>query len=204
MLRNQIGQMVYPVHRLDRPTSGVLIFAFSSATANSLAKEFFEKRVTKKYLAVVRGKSPERCVIDHPLKEELDKISDKMARLDKPAQEAVTDIETIATVELPFQVDRYPSSRYSLVRAVPRTGRKHQIRRHLKHINYPIIGDVNHGVGKHNRFFREQFQNQRLLLACMEIGFRHPKSNMPVVIKAGLSEDFKLILEKLGWSAYGS
>lgn len=202
LLRNQVGQMVYPVHRLDRPTSGVLIFAFSSDAANLLAKEFYEKRVKKKYLAVVRGKSPANCVIDHPLKEELDKISDKMARADKPAQDAVTDIETLATVELPFRIDRYPTTRYSLVSATPRTGRKHQIRRHLKHINYPIIGDVNHGVGKHNRFFREKFNSQRLLLACTEISFQHPKSQDAVTVKASVSEDFRIVMEKLGWSNY--
>ncbi len=200
ILRDQIQKTVYPVHRLDRPTSGVLIFALSPSAANALATEFSEKRVSKKYLAVVRGKAPESCTVDHPLKEELDPISDKMARLDKPAQEAVTDIERVATVELPYCVDRYPTSRYSLVRAVPRTGRKHQIRRHLKHLNHPIIGDVNHGVGKHNRLFREEFKNQRLLLACTEISFRHPHHNEDVVIRAPLSKDFQLILEKLGWS----
>lgn len=193
VLRNQIGHMVYPVHRLDRATSGVLIFAFSSANAQALGQVFSEKRVVKKYLAVVRGKAPTSCVIDHPL-----------TRENKPAQDAVTDMETLATVELPYQVDRYPSSRYSLVRAMPRTGRTHQVRRHLRHINCPIIGDVNHGVGKHNRFFREQFQNTRLLLACTEIAFQHPSTNTPVTIKAPLATDFKGVLEKLGWQSYGS
>ncbi len=204
VLRNQIGQMVYPVHRLDRATSGVLIFALSPESTTLLAQDFIEKRVMKKYLAIVRGKAPSSCVIDHPLKEELDKISDKKARLDKPAQEAVTEMETLATVDLPFQVDRYPSSRYSLVKASPRTGRKHQIRRHLRHINCPIIGDVNHGVGKHNRFFREHYQNKRLLLACTEVSFQHPKTGTAINIKAPLAADFKMILEKLGWADYGS
>lgn len=204
ILRDQLGQSVYPVHRLDRPTSGVLIFALSSESAKCLAEEFSEKRVKKKYLAVVRGRSPEFCVVNHPLKEELDAIADKKARQDKPAQEAVTDVKTIATVELPFRIDRYPSTRYSLVCAIPHTGRKHQIRRHMKHLNHPIIGDVNHGVGKHNRFFREQFQNQRLLLACTEISFHHPKTKQDVSIRAPLTRDFKEILEKLGWSHYAN
>lgn len=202
ILRNQIGRMVYPVHRLDRPTSGVLIFALSSSAASTLAVEFAEKRVSKKYLAVVRGHAPERCTVDHPLKEELDPISDKMAKQDKPAQEAVTDIEMMATVELPYRVDRYPTSRYSLVRVMPRTGRKHQIRRHLKHLNHPIIGDVNHGVGKHNRLFREKFQNNRLLLACTEISFVHPGCRQDVMIRASLSEDYRQILLKLGWGQF--
>lgn len=202
ILRDQIGQLVYPVHRLDRPTSGVLIFALSTEAATLLSNEFSEKRVEKKYMAVVRGRVRANCTVDHPLKEELDPIADKMARTDKPAQEAVTDFEALATVELPLRVDRYPTSRYSLVRAVPRTGRKHQIRRHLKHLNHPIIGDVNHGVGKHNRLFREHFQNQRLLLACTEVSFVHPVSGAAVVIHAPLSEDYRLVLQKLGWSAF--
>lgn len=203
VVRDQLGQRVYPVHRLDRPTSGVLLFALSSEAAQALSKEFSEQRVRKKYLAVVRGKSPASFVIDHPLREELDKIADKMARVDKPAQEAVTDIETLATVDLPYQViARYPTSRYSLVRAVPLTGRKHQIRRHLKHLNHPIIGDVNHGVGIHNRFFKEQFQNSRLLLACTEMSFVHPLSSQHISIQAPLADDFREILTKLGWSSF--
>ena len=204
LVRDLIGRKVFPVHRLDRPTSGVLIFALSSEAANSLSVEFAEKRVVKKYLAVVRGRSPAECVVDHPLREELDKIADRQARVDKPAQEAVTDIRTLATVELPFRVDRYPTSRYSLVCAVPRTGRKHQIRRHLKHLNHPIIGDVNHGVGKHNRLFREQFACGRLLLACTEISFVHPFTGVEVVVRAPLTEDYSVVLQKLGWGEFSN
>ncbi len=96
------------------------------------------------------------------------------------------------------------TSRYSLVQAVPRTGRKHQIRRHLKHLNHPIVGDVNHGVGIHNRFFKDQFQNARLLLACTEMSFVHPGLKKEISIRAPLAEDYKIILAKLGWSSFAN
>lgn len=199
LLRDQIQKTVYPVHRLDRPTSGVLVFALSSQAAQLLSQEFSEKRVQKKYLAIVRGIPPGQVTINYPLKEELDPIADKKARLDKPAQEAITHIETLANIELPFQVDRYPSSRYALVCARPETGRKHQIRRHLRHLGHPIIGDINHGVGKHNRFFAEHFQCKRLLLACTELTFTQPFTQTSLTLKAPLCEDFKQLLKKLQW-----
>lgn len=203
MVRDQIGKKVYPVHRLDRPTSGALVFALSSESARNLAKEFSENRVAKTYLAVVRGTSPEEAVIDHPLKEELDEIADSRAREDKPAQEAVTVVSKLASIELPVKVDKFPTSRYSLVKAQPKTGRKHQIRRHLHHLGHPIIGDVNYGSGKHNRYFRETLGSHRLLLACTEISFLHPVENKMVTIHAPLAEDFSSVLGKLGWNAHG-
>lgn len=199
ILRDQIGQKVYPVHRLDRPTSGVLIFAKNSEAAQLLSEQFFFRKVDKKYLAVVRGTPPKTCVIDYPLKEELDKISDKKVRADKPAQDAITKIRTLATIELPVQVDRYPTSRYSLVEAQPQTGRKHQIRRHLRHLGHPIVGDVNHGVGKHNRFFAERYQTRRLLLTCTEISVDHPRTGQKLRIQSPLCEDFHKLLSELGW-----
>lgn len=199
MVRDQLGQRVYPVHRLDRPTSGALIFAFSSAGARHLATEFSEGRVAKTYLAVVRGTPPEEATIDYPLQEELDAKADTWARTDKPSQPAVTVISTVATIEFPVKVDKYPSSRYALVKAQPKTGRKHQIRRHLRHLGHPIIGDVAHGSGKHNRFFRETFQIHRLLLACTELSFLHPRENRIMNVKAPLSEEFQALVEKVGW-----
>lgn len=200
VLRDQINQIVYPVHRLDRPTSGVLIFALSSEMASNMMKDFAEKKVQKKYLAVVRGQTPKSCTIDYALKEEIDRLSDKRTRVDKPAQPAVTEVATLGTVELPYQVDRYATTIYSLVLAQPKTGRKHQIRRHLRHLGHPVIGDVNHGVGKHNRFFKEKFNSHRLLLACLEMSFHHPRTSENLTIKASLGEDYLQVLEKLGFT----
>ena len=134
MLRDQIGQHVFPVHRLDRPTSGVLVFALSSDMARILNEQFTAKQIEKTYFAIVRGHTHESGEIDYPLKEKLDKIADKKAKQDKPAQSAVTDYQTLKTFELAYPVGRYQSARYSLVKLIPLTGRKHQLRRHMSHI----------------------------------------------------------------------
>ncbi len=200
LLRDQLGQHVYPVHRLDKPTSGVLLFALSSEIARVLSEQFASNNVKKAYLAVVRGYCPEQGTIDHALTEQFDKMTDKRSRRDKPAQQAVTHFKRLATVELPFYVDRYPQSRYSLVEAQPETGRKHQIRRHFKHIAHPIIGDAKHGKGLHNRFFQSQFGCYRLLLACTSMTLTHPVSHEVLPLKAELDQSFTDTLEQLGWS----
>lgn len=199
ILETQMQQKVYPVHRLDRPTSGVLILALTNEMARALAEDFQNRNVEKEYLAIVRGVPPKTALIDHPLKEELDKIADFQARQDKEAKPAVTAIETLATIEFPVQVDKFPTSRYSLVKAKPQTGRKHQIRRHLRHLGHPIVGDVNHGSGKHNRYFAEAHGVKRLLLACTAMSFVHPRTQKKVLISAPLSEDFQGLLNKFGW-----
>jgi len=200
VVRDQLNQHVFPVHRLDRPTSGALVFALSSEAAKNLAAEFSEGRVTKVYKAIVRGTPPDDVTLDYPLKEELDEIADAQARSDKPAQPALTVFERLKTYEFPVSVDKFPTARYSLVKAVPKTGRKHQIRRHLRHLGHPIIGDVNHGSGKHNRFFREHFGVSRLWLACTEISFLHPRENRKVQIHAPLADEFQRVLEMMGWN----
>lgn len=200
LVRDQIGQRVFPVHRLDKPTSGVLLFALNADVARRMMELFMGDAVSKRYLAVVRGYSDEQGVIDYPLKEELDKMSDSRARQDKPAQAAVTEYRRLATVELPHPVGRYATARYSLLRVTPRTGRKHQIRRHMKHIFHPIVGDTTHGDGRQNRFFREHFHCQRLLLAATELTLSHPITNEPLSIKAPLEDDYQQIIDQLGWS----
>jgi tRNA pseudouridine65 synthase len=201
-VRDQLGAHVFPVHRLDRPTSGALLFARSAEMARDLSAQFAHGLVEKSYLAVVRGvPKEERQLVDYPLREELDRVSDRRARVDKPAQAAQTEIEVCARCELKVAVDRYPTSRYALVRARPLTGRKHQVRRHLRHIGHPIIGDVNHGSGKHNRFFAEQFGVRRLFLACCELRFTHPRSGLRVHVKAPLCADFHKVVQALGWEA---
>jgi tRNA pseudouridine65 synthase len=150
MVRNQVGQHVYPVQRLDKPISGVLLFALSSDIAKVVSKQFAEHEVQKTYLAIVRGYADEVGMIDYTLKEELDKKSDKQVRTDKPDQDAVTPYKRLNTVEFNHAVGRYNTARYSLVQLEPKTGRKHQLPRHLKHIFHPIMGDTTHGDGKQN------------------------------------------------------
>ncbi|WP_287796678.1 pseudouridine synthase, partial [Idiomarina sp.] len=166
MLRNQLGCHVYPVHRLDRPTSGLLIFGLNSDVARTLTEQLTAREVSKTYHAVVRGYVPENGTIDYALKEELDKLADKDADPDKDKQPAVTHYQCLKQIELPYKVSKkHDTTRYSLVQMQPETGRKHQLRRHMAHIRHPIVGDTNHGDGRHNNFFREHFNCHRLLLA---------------------------------------
>lgn len=199
LLRDQIGQRVYPLHRLDKPTSGVLLFALSPEAARDASELFTEKQLQKTYLAITRGFAPEHGEINHPLREELDKISDKNARTNKPAQEAITRFRRLATTEQPFSIDRYPQSRFSLVQCQPLTGRKHQIRRHLKHISHPIIGDAKHGKGNYNRFFAKHLNAGRLLLTATELEFTHPYSKEKLVISAPVDGVFQTLMTRFNW-----
>jgi tRNA pseudouridine65 synthase len=195
-LRDRLGRRVYLCHRLDKPTSGVLLFALTPEIARRLGEQFAGQRVQKRYLAIVRGHL-EAGRIDHPLVERPDAYSDALADPDKPAQPAVTDYQALARCELPFPVGRYPSARYSLLELRPRSGRKHQLRRHLKHLFHPIVGDTTYGDGRHNRFFRDQFGCTRLLLAATDLTFTHPVTGRETRIQAPLEPGFAAIVERL-------
>ncbi len=198
-VRDQVGRHVFPVHRLDKPTSGVLVFGFSSEAARRLAEVFAQRAVVKTYLAVVRGYVDAQGVIDYPLKEPFDKKTDARVRRDKPAQPALTAYRRLAQVEVPYAVGRYPTSRYSLVEARPETGRMHQIRRHFKHIFHPVIGDGKHGEGRHNRFFSTRYGCSRLLLAATEVSLNHPYSEAALTIVAPLDDAFIAVIDQLRW-----
>ena len=191
---------VYPAHRLDRATSGVLLFALSVEAARRLSEAFQNRAVVKTYLAVVRGYAPAAGRIDHPLKEALCKIADADVDPNKPAQPALTDYQCLATVEIPEPVDKYPTSRYSLVAVWPRTGRRHQIRRHLRRLGHPIVGDTHYGQGVHNRFFRRRYDCHRMLLAAAAIALDHPISGRPLVVRAPLEGEYRLMIDRFGWA----
>lgn len=197
-LRDQLGRHVYPIHRLDRPTSGVLVFALSADIARILGQQIACGQWHKGYLAVVRGVIRSAGTLDYPLQEQLDAIADKQARQDKAPQSAVTRYLPLHQVELPFAVSRYPTSRYSLVALQPLTGRKHQLRRHLAHLRHPIIGDTSHGDGKHNLFFRQQLHSERLLLCAFSLLFPHPVSGQLLQLYAHLAE-LSPVCEQFGW-----
>jgi len=199
ILRNQINQWVYPIHRLDKPTSGVLLFALNSEMAKMMSEVFKARETTKIYLAIVRGYSKEHEVIDYPLKEILDKIADRDATKNIKIQDAVTEYKKLAQVELDLRVGRYETSRYSLVEITPQTGRKHQIRRHLKHIFHPIVGDTTHGDLRHNKNFRENLNSSRLLLHASSLSFIHPLTLNKVQIDAPLDETFIHLCARFGW-----
>lgn len=197
LLRNQLGRRVHPVHRLDKGTSGALVFALDGDTARALAGDFAAQRVAKTYLAVVRGWPAESGVIDHPLAAVEDALIPQQGT--PGAKPAVTRFRTLATVELPHRVDRYPTSRYALVELSPESGRRHQIRRHLAHGSHPVIGDSTYGKGRHNRLFAELFGVQRLLLACTRLEFTHPVTRDTVTIEAHPGVDFTSVLRQLSW-----
>lgn len=201
LLRDQIGQRVYPVHRLDKPTSGVLLFALSEDAARRMGAIFDSAAVRKTYLAVVRGYTDESGHIDYPLREEPDRMTDALADVGKPAQPAVTDYRRLATLELPVPDGRHPTSRYSLLAVWPRSGRRHQIRRHMKHIFHPVIGDTTHGDGRHNRIFREHLHCRRLLLTAFELRLPHPDTAADIRIRAPLDAEFARIAALFGWDA---
>ena len=201
VVRNQLGQWVYPFHRLDRATSGVLLFALDQETARRMTRLFTEDKISKTYLAVVRGHTREEERIVHPLKERRDRMADQRADKDKPAQQAITAYRRLATVELPQPVGRYATARYSLVQVKPQTGRNHQIRRHMKHIFHPVVGDTTYGDGKQNDFFRKSFNCGRLLLHANTLEFPHPYTCAQIVIQAPLDDAFSVLLEALEWGA---
>ena len=180
LLRDQIGRRVYPAHRLDRGTSGVLVFALDKETARLLGGQFERQEVAKTYLAVVRGHPPESGHIDHALSRRRDDAEWVGDKTSDEAQPAVTDFRCLATCELPHQVDRYPTSRYALVEVTPHTGRRHQIRRHLKHLAHPILGDATHGKGPLNRWWAEQLGQTRLWLHAQSLTVPHPATGAPL------------------------
>ncbi len=183
ILRDQIGTKVYPAHRLDRKTSGTLLFA-KNDVANALAQGLFRDRaVTKSYHAIVRGHILENQKIDYPLSN------------GKSLQEAVTYIEPLTYFTIPVRTDRYPTSRYTLVKIQPTTGRYHQIRKHLAHIRHPIIGDRPHGCNKQNRFWKAQHQMTTMLLHAQSLSLVWKEKK--VDITAPYSMEFSKFLDFL-------
>ncbi|MBU2923924.1 pseudouridine synthase [Colwellia sp. 4_MG-2023] len=221
LVRDQIGKYVYPVHRLDRPTSGVLLFALTQEVAQKMNEAFASKsnevnirenstqeaytntELTKTYFALVRGHLAmfeHDTLIDHALKEKLDKIGDKNVRRDKPAQLAQTNYRVIKQASLPISLGKFDSVRYSLVRLTPITGRRHQIRRHLAHLRHPIIGDINYGDNKQNPFFTNHFGFKRLMLIAKSLSFLHPITHEKVIINAAFDQQWQYLFNTLDWS----
>ncbi len=192
-LRDALGRHVFAVHRLDRPTSGLVVFGLTPEAGRRLSALFEDRRVDKGYLAVVRGwpGSPGDGggVIDYPLAD----------APDLPARPAVTAYRSLARVELPIPVGRYPVARYSLVAVRPQTGRTHQIRRHFHHIFHPLVGDTTHGEGRHNRLFRDRFGCERLLLHAVALAFEHPFTGAPLRLAAPPDADWQALMGRLGW-----
>jgi tRNA pseudouridine65 synthase len=178
-VRDALGQQVHPMHRLDRGTSGALLFARTREAATLLSRAFEEGLVEKQYVALVRGTPPDCGVIDHaiPKKE------------GGPRVPAVTRFRRIA---------RSPVDRCSLVLAMPETGRLHQVRRHLRHIDHPLVGDVTHGSGEINRHYRAAYDLRRLALHAHRIAFDHPVTRERIDVTACIPDDLGAALTRLG------
>ncbi len=177
LMRRLAGCRVYPVHRLDRGASGVLVMALAVEPARGLAASFAAGAVRKRYLALVRGIAPESGVIDHPIPRSPG----------GPRVPAVTGYRRLATFE-----------RYSWLEVTPETGRLHQIRRHLKHLSLPLIGDVRYGKGEHNRLFRSRFGLYRLALHAADLHLTHPATGAPLALHAPLPADLAQPLAAMG------
>lgn len=182
-VRDALGRHVYPVHRLDRGTSGALVLALDKEAAAALAHAFEEGRVKKDYLALVRGEPPAEGVVDYPIQK----------KEDGPRVPALTRYRLVA---------RSPVDRCSLVLAFPETGRLHQIRRHLRHIDHPLVGDVKHGSGAINRHYRATYALHRLALHARRIAFTHPVTGESISVTADVPLDLAEPLAKLAldWS----
>ena len=191
-LRDQLQQKVFLVHRLDRPTSGVLLFALNAEMHQQLRQQFDEKTVQKTYLAIVRGHTPESGRIDKPL------VKLETKKIQSP-QAATTDYIRLATVEKPYAISRYPTARYSLVKIHPLTGRMHQIRRHFAHLRHYIVGDKKHGERHHNRYFKEELNCTTMFLHAQKLQFTHPISQKPITLSA-YPHHWNPILSELGWT----
>jgi len=184
-VRDAVGEHVHPMHRLDRGTSGALVFARTRAAAASLGRAFEEGRVEKKYLALVRGVPPEEGVVDHPIPK-----GEGKARV-----AAVTRYRRVAAS---------PVDRCALVAAWPETGRLHQVRRHLRHLGHPLVGDVNYGDGAVNRHYRATYELHRLALHAAAVAFEHPETGARVEVTAAIPPDLAGPLERLGLPSDGA
>lgn len=189
LLRDQLDQHVYPVHRLDRKTSGVLLFTLDPEKHKLLQQQFEKKTIQKTYYAIVRGFTEQSGTIDYPLK-----------RDDGKVQEAVTHYECMAHSELPVPFGKHPTSRYSLVRITPETGRMHQIRKHMAHIFHPIVGDRPHGCNKQNRLFKEKWSLTEMMLHAESLTLLHPDKQTDIRIRADFPPEFRRMMALMNFS----
>ncbi|RVU01626.1 pseudouridylate synthase [Mucilaginibacter limnophilus] len=188
LLRNQLNRKVNPVHRLDRKTGGVLLFAFDKETEIAMQQQFAENNLSKKYLAIVRGYTDDTGEIDYPLRKENGTL-----------QDAFTAYTTLNRVELDIPLGKHPTSRYSLIEVHPTTGRMHQIRKHMAHIFHPIIGDRTHGCNKQNKLFAEKWEMNTMLLHAKSLQFTHPVTGKDICIEALPREEFQNVMRLMGW-----
>ncbi|HAF28518.1 MAG TPA: pseudouridylate synthase [Bacteroidales bacterium] len=188
LLRDQLQQYVFPCHRIDSKTAGVLLFSLNIEVNRLMQQQFALNQVKKKYLAIVRGYTPDLGVIDYPLTNEKGKT-----------QDAITEYKALKKVELDLPFGKFKTSRYSLVEINPQTGRMHQIRKHFAQIDHPIIGDRPHGCNKQNKLFKDKFNMTTMMLHAKEIIFYHPINKSKIIIQADLHSEFQKMMQLMNW-----
>lgn len=188
LLRDQINQYVYPIHRLDRKTSGVLIFGLEKETTALFQKAIIAKEVNKRYIAIVRGFFLDTLELDYPLTNDKGKT-----------QEAETHFNLLEKIEINVPLGKHPTSRYSLIEAFPKTGRMHQIRKHCNHLRHPIIGDRPHGCNKQNKLFKEKWEMMTMMLHAISLEFIHPITSEKIRIQAEISPEMQRMIEVLAF-----
>ena len=189
MLQEQIDQKVYSLHRIDRKTSGVLLFGLHRPIAQASQELFAQQRIKKRYLAIVRGRFPAAMIHERELKDDNGHL-----------KSAVTEFSCISQCQMDIATAKFPTSRYSLIEAKPRTGRFHQIRRHLNRLNHPILADRPHGCSEQNRLMLKHFQLNQMMLHAIEMKFIHPLTNVPIEITAELPSEFIRMMKELNLS----
>ena len=187
LLRDQLGRVVHPIHRLDRKTSGILVFSFERETTRRLQAILASDDSIKEYTAITRGYFPKDTLVDHPLTNEKGKL-----------QSAVTQFRLIRKIELDIPYGKHASSRYSMIKAFPKTGRMHQIRKHCNHLRHPIIGDRPHGCNKQNRLFKERWSLHNMLLHASSLDIIHPYTKQALALKAPFPAEFVRMKKVLG------
>jgi tRNA pseudouridine65 synthase len=193
LLRAQLGVPVWLLHRLDKATSGVLAFALDAQVATAVGKAFESGAVRKRYLALVRGWPDEQGEIDYPLARDPELPSAGQTRLP-----AVTRWRRLACVEWPFPDGRHATSRYALVEVEPLSGRRHQIRRHFKHLAHPLVGDTTHGKGAHNRAVAAWLGTSRLWLHATRLELPATDDRPPLLIESAPGAEWRPLLAAAG------
>lgn len=181
-LSAQVGQYVHLVHRLDRKTSGVLLFTFDKETLRIMSDQFANRKIEKKYLAILRGWTDEEETIDYDLTND-----------NQITQNAITYYHRLQTSEIDLAFGAHSTSRYSLVEAIPETGRMHQLRKHFKHILHPILGCRSYGCNKQNKLWLETYDMNKLMLHAHQLAFDHPITQERIIINASLSVNEEFI-----------
>ena len=193
-LRDQIGKLVFPVHRLDRPTAGILLFGLNRFSAAKLVQMFTDRLIDKYYQALVFGSTPPSFEVDRPLEENIGFEADAKKKADQPTQEAKTEFIQIEQYELPQKSNDVSGRPYSLLEIKPLTGRSHQIRRHLLHAAFPIIGDHRYGDDEQNQWIFETTGVYRMLLSAVRLDFRHPYTGEMLTIATGRGSEFDRVV----------